>query len=44
MPNVSETTVWSIISAKKEDGTLRHHEEEHAYSMAPRAGFNAYEE
>jgi hypothetical protein len=34
MPDVSETTVRSIISAKKEDGTLRHHEEEHAYSMA----------
>lgn len=33
MPDVSETTVRSIISAKKEDGTLRHHEEEHAYSM-----------
>jgi hypothetical protein len=34
MPDVNEKTIQGVISSKKADGTLRHHEELHAYTMA----------
>jgi hypothetical protein len=34
MPDVNEKTIQGVISSKKADGTLKHHEELHAYTMA----------
>ena len=34
MPDVNEKTVQGVISGKKIDGTLKHHEELHAYTIA----------
>ncbi len=34
MPDVPENTIQGLMSAKKADGTLKHHEDLHAYSMA----------
>ena len=34
LPDVPDGTVQGVVSGKKADGTFRHHEEAHAYSMA----------